>query len=52
MACNGDPNPITKVSPNVATLTAGSQVTLRWAHGLDTDYETGLIIDSSHKGPV
>ncbi|KAI5793034.1 glycoside hydrolase [Geopyxis carbonaria] len=52
MACNGGPNPIKRVSANVASLAAGSQLTLQWGHTLDSDFNTGMIIDSSHKGPV
>lgn len=30
MACNGGPNPLVKISSNVATVAAGSQITLQW----------------------
>ncbi|KAH8145212.1 uncharacterized protein LAJ45_10773 [Morchella importuna] len=52
MACNGGPNPLVMISPNVATVAAGSQITLQWSHTLDTDLSTGLVIDASHNGPV
>lgn len=52
LACNGGPNPLKKFSPNVLNVPAGSQFTLQWGHTLDSDFNTGLIIDSSHKGPV
>ncbi|RPA93581.1 hypothetical protein L873DRAFT_1777373 [Choiromyces venosus 120613-1] len=51
MACNGGPNPLVKISPNVATVAAGSQITLQWGHRLDSDFNSGLIIDASHNGP-
>jgi hypothetical protein len=51
MACNGGPNPLVKNSTDVASVTAGSTITLQWAQTLDTDFDTGLIIDSSHLGP-
>lgn len=52
MTCNGGPNPLVKVSTKVATVTAGSQITLQWGHTLDIDFNTGMIIDPSHNGPV
>jgi len=52
LACNGDPNPLVDISPNVATVPAGSSFDLYWAQTLTTDYATGLIIDPSHKGPI
>ncbi|EPS38958.1 hypothetical protein H072_7274 [Dactylellina haptotyla CBS 200.50] len=52
MACNGGPNPLVKFSPNVVDVPAGAEITARWIHTLDTDWRTGLIIDSSHKGPI
>jgi len=52
LACNGDPNPLLDISPNIATVAAGSTIDLYWAQTLTTDYATGLIIDPSHKGPI
>ncbi|TGZ76294.1 glycoside hydrolase family 61 protein [Ascodesmis nigricans] len=53
MACNGDPNPLTHFSPNVATLAAGSEVTLKWYHTLNSENTpSNPAIDSSHKGPI
>ncbi|KAK6498620.1 hypothetical protein TWF481_011201 [Arthrobotrys musiformis] len=52
VACNGGPNPLVKFSPNVIDVPAGAEITARWIHTLDTDWRTGLIIDSSHKGPI
>ncbi|KAF3940754.1 Endoglucanase-4 [Dactylella cylindrospora] len=52
VACNGGPNPLVKFSPNVVDVPAGAEITARWIHTLDTDWRTGLIIDSSHKGPI
>lgn len=52
VACNGGPNPLVKISTEVATVAAGDQITLRWGHTLDSNLDTGLVIDSSHKGPV
>jgi cellulase len=52
LACNGGPNPLVKFSNDVASVAAGDQITLRWSHTLSTDLDTGLVIDSSHKGPV
>jgi hypothetical protein len=52
MTCNGGPNPLKKISPNVLSVPAGSQLTLQWGHTLDSDFNSGLIIDASHKGPV
>lgn len=51
LACNGGPNPLLKISPNVKTVAAGSQITLQWGHTLDSDFNSGLIIDASHNGP-
>jgi hypothetical protein len=34
MSCNGSPNTLDTVSPNVCPVPAGSQVTLRWGHTL------------------
>ncbi|KAL7268808.1 hypothetical protein RUND412_008556 [Rhizina undulata] len=52
LACNGGINPLVLNSTDVATVAAGSTITLQWAQTLDTDFDTGLIIDSSHKGPI
>lgn len=52
MTCNGGPNPLVIVSNKVATVAAGSQITLQWGHTLDVDFNTGMIIDASHNGPV
>ncbi|KAI5853761.1 glycoside hydrolase [Tricharina praecox] len=52
MACNGGPNPLVKISSDVASVPAGAQITLQWGQTLDSDFDTGLIIDASHKGPV
>ncbi|KAF3926789.1 Endoglucanase-4 [Orbilia brochopaga] len=52
VACNGGPNPLVKLSPNVVNVPAGAEITARWIHTLDTDWRTGLIIDASHKGPI
>ncbi|KAA8909864.1 glycoside hydrolase [Sphaerosporella brunnea] len=52
MACNGGPNPLVQISNDVASVTAGSTITLQWVQTLTTDFDTGLIIDSSHLGPV
>lgn len=51
MACNGGPNPLVKISSDVASVPAGAQITLQWGQTLDSDFDTGLIIDASHKGP-
>jgi len=51
LACNGGPNPLVKISPNVKTVAAGSQITLQWSHTLGSDLSTGLVIDASHNGP-
>ncbi|KAF3927175.1 Endoglucanase-4 [Dactylellina cionopaga] len=52
VACNGGPNPLVKLSPNVINVPAGAEITARWIHTLDTDWRTGMIIDASHKGPI
>lgn len=52
MTCNGGPNPLVVVSSKVATVAAGSQITLQWGHTLDSDFNTGMIIDASHNGPI
>jgi hypothetical protein len=52
VACNGGPNPLLKISPNVKTVAAGSTITMQWSHTLDTDLSNGMVIDASHKGPV
>lgn len=52
MTCNGGPNPLVIISSKVATVAAGSQITLQWGHTLDVDFNTGMIIDASHNGPV
>lgn len=53
LACNGGPNPISRVSTDVKDVVAGDQITLQWAHHLDTPLDgSGLVIDASHKGPV
>ena len=52
LACNGGPNPLTKISKDVATVAAGAQITLQWGHTLDSDFAGGLIVDASHKGPM
>lgn len=51
MSCNGGPNPLTKVSPNVKTVKAGDEITMQWSFTLDSDL-SGMVIDASHKGPV
>ncbi|KAF2455911.1 glycoside hydrolase [Lineolata rhizophorae] len=52
MTCNGPPNDIVMVSDAVLDVPAGADFTLQWAHTLDTDFQTGMIIDESHHGPV
>ena len=34
MSCNGSPNALDTVSPNVCSVPAGAKVTLRWSHTL------------------
>ena len=51
VACNGGPNPLLKISTNVANVKAGDQITLQWGHTLDSDFNSGMIIDASHNGP-
>lgn len=49
MACNGGPNPLVKISNEVANVKAGDQITLVWAHTLDTDVANGgMVIDASY----
>ncbi|QRV95581.1 glycoside hydrolase family 61 protein [Ceratobasidium sp. AG-Ba] len=50
MSCNGSPNALDTVSPNVCSVAAGSQVTLRWSHTLTSS--SSDVIDASHKGPI
>ncbi|KAJ1303822.1 hypothetical protein OPQ81_008244 [Rhizoctonia solani] len=50
MSCNGSPNTLDTVSPNVCSVPAGSQVTLRWGHTLTSG--SSDVIDASHKGPI
>ena len=51
LACNGGPNPLLKISNNVAAVQAGDSITLQWGHTLDSDFNSGMIIDASHNGP-
>ncbi|KDQ08555.1 glycoside hydrolase family 61 protein [Botryobasidium botryosum FD-172 SS1] len=50
ITCNGGPNPLNTVSKNVCGVAAGSQVSLRWGHTLDSGPND--VIDASHKGPI
>ncbi|KAG8702132.1 hypothetical protein FRC09_004930, partial [Ceratobasidium sp. 395] len=50
MSCNGSPNALDTVSPNVCSVAAGSKVTLRWSHTLTSG--SNDVIDASHKGPL
>lgn len=50
MTCNGSPNALNTVSTSVCSIPAGSQITLRWGHTLDSG--SGDVIDASHKGPI
>ncbi|KAF8424474.1 hypothetical protein EV426DRAFT_712284 [Tirmania nivea] len=38
--------------PVTVVVTASSQMILQWSHTLDTDLNTGLVIDASHNGPI